>query len=184
MKEMARSATIPPPLVNSQKCPRCSMVGICMPDEVNMLSDNSKTSKEQIRRMYPIRNDSHPIYVQEQDAYISLSGDCINVSSKHNPDTKLRFIDISEVSVFGNVRITTQAVREMCKRNIPVCYLSYGGWFVGMTTGTLRKNVELRISQHAMLTQKSKSLPIAREFVYGKIKNSQTMLRRKQQQCR
>lgn len=27
----------PPPLVDSPKCPRCSLVGICLPDEVNLL---------------------------------------------------------------------------------------------------------------------------------------------------
>ena len=29
---------IPPPLVDSPKCPRCSLLGICLPDEVIALS--------------------------------------------------------------------------------------------------------------------------------------------------
>lgn len=37
----ARSEAIPPPLVDSPKCPRCSLVGICLPDEVNQLTVRS-----------------------------------------------------------------------------------------------------------------------------------------------
>lgn len=36
-KAMAHAERIPPPLVDSPKCPRCSLVGICLPDEVNLL---------------------------------------------------------------------------------------------------------------------------------------------------
>ncbi len=35
--ELARVGTIPPPLVDSPKCPGCSLVGICLPDETNSL---------------------------------------------------------------------------------------------------------------------------------------------------
>ncbi len=31
--QLARSGTIPPPLEDSPKCPGCSLVGICLPDE-------------------------------------------------------------------------------------------------------------------------------------------------------
>ncbi len=36
-RQMADSGVIPPPLVSSPKCPRCSLVGICLPDEINLL---------------------------------------------------------------------------------------------------------------------------------------------------
>lgn len=35
---MARDGRIPPPLVDSPKCPRCSLAGICLPDEVAFLA--------------------------------------------------------------------------------------------------------------------------------------------------
>ena len=34
---MASGGEIPPPLEDSPKCPRCSLVGICLPDEVSFL---------------------------------------------------------------------------------------------------------------------------------------------------
>src|SRR5208283_1767154 len=33
-----RSGTIPSPLIDSPKCPRCSLVGICLPDEIRFLA--------------------------------------------------------------------------------------------------------------------------------------------------
>ena len=180
MKEMAAGNTIPPPLVDSPKCPKCSLVGICLPDETAMLSAERAqgVKRSEIRRMYPMRADSRPVYVQEQGARISKSGETLKVKTVDGRITSIRLIDVSEVSVFGNIQITTQAIREMCDRNIPVCYLSYGGWFVGMTAGPAHKNIELRICQHKRYHEKNASLHIAREIVHGKIRNCATMLRR------
>lgn len=36
-RRVAAGGVIPPPLEDSPKCPRCSLVGICLPDEVNLL---------------------------------------------------------------------------------------------------------------------------------------------------
>ena len=179
MKGMAAGGTIPPPLVDSPKCPGCSLVGICLPDETALLADSGNViRRDSIRRMYPVRNDARPVYVQEQGAHISKSGDTIKVKSPGGKITSVRLIDISEVSVFGNVQVTTQTIRALCEREIPVCYLSYGGWFAGMVGGISHKNIELRICQHRAYQEKGVSLGIAREVVYGKIRNCLTMLRR------
>ena len=68
----AESDAMPPPLVDSPKCPGCSLVGICLPDEVNLLSSGGdeggggKVTRDQVRRMYPVRADTIPLFVQEQ----------------------------------------------------------------------------------------------------------------------
>lgn len=179
MREMVNKDTMPSPLVDSPKCPQCSLVGICLPDETNMLSKNmSHINKDQIRRMYPMRNDAIPLYVQEQGAYVTKSGECIHVKTIDKQVKKIRLIDISEITLFGNVQVTTPAIRELCNRNIPICYMTYGGWFTGMTSGLSHKNVELRIGQHRRYEKKSASMAIAREIVFAKIKNCATMLRR------
>src|ERR1700750_1514605 len=36
---------IPPPLMRSPKCPRCSLVGICLPDETNLLRASQEVSR-------------------------------------------------------------------------------------------------------------------------------------------
>ena len=180
MKETMTLGSMPPPLVDSPKCPRCSLVGICMPDETNMLSDvkSTSTGKENVRRMYPMRDDAVPVYVQEQGARVTKSGDCIHVKIDGQTVRKIRLIDISEITLFGNVQITTQTVRELCNRNIPICYMTYGGWFTGMTAGMAHKNIELRMAQHKKHLANNMRMEIARNIVYGKIKNCATLLRR------
>lgn len=179
IREMLRQQKIPPPLVNSPKCPRCSLVGICLPDETSLLMPGATTvRKDQVRRLYPIRNDAVPVYVQEQGAYVSLSGDNIIVKRQSGDKQKIRLIDVSALVLFGNVQASTQAIRTLCNRGIPICYLSYGGWFYGMTNGSTSRNVDLRIHQHKTYESKPLLLSIAREIVSGKIKNCMTLLRR------
>ena len=180
LRSDALSGPIPPPLVDSPKCPGCSLVGICLPDEVNLLSGDGDraVSKDQVRRMYPVRDDAVPLYVKEQWATIKKSGDRLVVRRRDGPPQEYKLLDISEVTVFGNVQVTTQALRELCAREIPVSFMSYGGWYYGMLTGKANKNVHLRIAQHERHADQRGSMEIARQIVYGKVRNCATMLRR------
>ena len=119
-----------------------------------------------------------PLYVQEQGAWLGKSGDELTVKLKGELLTKVRLIDTSQVSLLGNVQMSAQALREITTRGIPVCHFSYGGWFHGMTVGMTHKNVELRIRQYATAADQVATLPLARSFVVGKIKNCRTLLRR------
>ena len=179
LREMAASGKIPEPLTDSPKCPRCSLVGICLPDEVNFISANGLTVRpEDVRRMAPARDDALPVYVQTQGAVVGKSGDQLEVRQKGQTLQKVRLMEISQLSIFGNVQVTAQAVRELCDRNIPVCHFTYGGWFSGITTGMSHKNVELRCRQYMGAMTSETSLLIARRMVFGKIKNCRTLLRR------
>ena len=179
IRAMASSGQIPEPLVDSPKCPRCSLVGICLPDEVNFLSPDGPSIKpEDVRRMSPARDDSIPVYVHTQGAVVGKSGGQLEVKQKGQVLQKIRLIEISHLALFGNVQVTAQAVQELCDRDIPICYFSYGGWFRGITNGMGHKNVELRCRQYLGAMTPETALFISRRMVFGKIKNSRTMLRR------
>lgn len=168
---------IPPALVDSPKCPRCSLVGICLPDEVNALAVRTERRPE-TRRLVPARDDALPVYVQEQGASVGKSGDRLLIRAGQKELQSVRLIDVSQLCVFGNVQISTQALRELCSREIPVCYYTFGGWFTAITHGMTHKNVELRRRQYEAARDPETSLALARVFIQGKIKNSRTMLRR------
>lgn len=182
-REIAASGRIPPPLVDSPKCPRCSLVGICLPDEVNLLSDRVESIRqEDVRRLAPARDDALPLYVQAQGAVIGRSGDVLEIRLKGDVVQQVKLLEVSHVALFGNVQVTAQALRELCDRNVPVCHFSYGGWFRGITTGMAHKNVELRCRQFAVAASPEAALPIAREMVHGKVRNARTLLRRNHRQ--
>jgi len=180
MRETARSGKVPPPLVDSPKCPRCSLVGICLPDETNYLSH---ASEGEVRRLVPNRDDALPLAVQHQGAYVAKKGDVLQVKVEGEVVSEARLLDTSQVMLFGSVQISTQCVQELLKRNIPVLYFSHGHWFHGYTTGLGHKNIERRITQFRAAGDQPKTLQIARRLVSDKASNCRTLLRRNVPDC-
>ena len=181
MRRMAADGIMPMPLDNSEKCRRCSLVGICLPDETCFLAGKESTPRKRaddVRRLVPARDDALPLYLQEQGTKLGKSGDQLTVKQHGEVVQKTKIMDVSQVAVFGNVQITAQALREITARGIPVCHFSYGGWFHATTIGMANKNVELRIAQYAIAADPARSIAFARDFVLGKIKNCRTLLRR------
>lgn len=163
----------PPPLIDSPKCPRCSLVGICLPDEHNVLVGRIESKP---RRLVPRDSEARPLYVNEAGTTVGIRDGRVEVRKKDQRLSSVRLVDVSQVAVFGNVQVTTQALRECFARQIPVCYLSYGGWLQGVALGLPSKHVELRRRQ--VVVASSTALEAARLMVEGKIRNSRTLLRR------
>jgi len=163
----------PPPLIDSPKCPRCSLVGICLPDETNALSLRTDLPP---RRLLPRDPDPRPLYVTEQGAHLRKSKQRLEITVDRKTVASVRLLDVSHVCIFGNVQLSTQLIRELFALEIPVCWFSYGGWFSGIAEGLPSKHVELRRRQFAAVGQGG--LEIARRMIRGKIRNSRTMLMR------
>ena len=177
-RRVAESGKIPPPLQDSPKCTGCSLAGICLPDEINLLQSEDE-EKDSPRRLLPLRDDSIPVYVQ--GAYglsVGLKGDCLEIRDKGKPVSEAKIFETSQISLFGNVQISAQAIRKLSSHGIPIVHLSYGGWLKAVTTPPPHKNIELRRAQFAVANEKEKSLYLARSFVSGKIHNQRTLLRR------
>lgn len=64
------------------------------------------------------------------------------------------------------------------RREIPVTWHSFGGWFLGHTQGLGHKNVELRTAQYRASFDSVRCLTLARGLVRAKILNCRTLLRR------
>jgi len=182
LRRLAQSGTIPLPLRDSPKCPRCSLVGICLPDETNLLMDGpeneARDHRQEPRRLAPARGDGEPAYILAQGAQVGKSDERLMVRQKGQTLQEIRLHDLSQVNLFGNVQITAQAVRELASAEIPILHLSQGGWFYALTHGFGPKNIELRMKQFATAAQPEPSLGIARAMIQAKIKNQRTLLRR------
>lgn len=244
-RRTAAAGTLPPPLVDSPKCPRCSLVGICLPDETNWLNSRQmpslpdagsaleddgdaaecptvpaagtpaeiarfrveppggyphesdaermnqsapttasaaaepdEESTTRVRRLIPAGDDALPLYVQTQGAMIGKSAERLTVKLKDELLAERRLMDVSQISVFGNVMFSAPALREATIRGIPVCHFTYGGWFHAITAGLVHNNVGLRIEQYATAADPVRSLTLARQWISGKIRNARTLLRR------
>ena len=192
----AREGVIPPPLVDSPKCPGCSLVPICLPVETNALrlqaaeSDGQlmlfssdvmppkKPVQGEMRRLVTPRSDLRPAYIETPGLRVGKSGEVLQVKERDTLKQEIRMGEISQLNLMGNIQITTQAVQSLCENDIPISYFSQGGWFYGITTGMNSKNVFLRRAQFRLADQEWFCLSLARKLVAGKIRNQRTMLLR------
>ena len=173
LRKVAALPEAPPPLVDSPKCPRCSLVGICLPDETNLHTNRSTAAP---RRLTPRDSAARPLYVTEQGARVGIRSGRVVVNKSRDELQQVRLIDVSQISIYGNVQISSQMMRAAFREGIPVCWFSYGGWFQGIAEGLPSKHVDLRRRQVAIAAQAG--LPIAQSMIEGKLRNSRTFLRR------
>jgi CRISP-associated protein Cas1 len=193
MRVSAERSEPPPPLRDSPKCPRCSLVGICLPDEINLLRGGPPTDEDEadaegkngsfvpvgrVRRLVPARDDALPLYVHTGGTRVGKTGDEIVVEPREGEKQVVRMSHTSHLAVFGAVQVSTQALHALCERGISVAYLSAGGWLQAITRGMDHKNVELRQRQFAAAASPERSLAIAKRLVTIKLRNSRTLVRR------
>lgn len=174
LRGIALGGRIPPPLDDSPKCPRCSLVSICLPDEVNFL----KRQEVAPRPLAVGIAEALPLYVQANKAKVAKDGDNLEITVDDKLAAKPRLGEISQVVLQGNVYVTTPTLHELMRREIPVVWQSYGGWYLGHTAGLGHKNVELRIAQHRAAEDELVCLALAKGWVRAKLINSRVMLRR------
>ncbi len=202
-RQIAADGQVPPPLVDSPKCPRCSLVGICLPDETNLCSATQdrpalrvqKTlfdvepkreatlggeadRPSEVRRLVPARDDLRPLYLNTQGLYVGKSGEVLKVKDKDRLVQEVRLNEICQLNLLGNIQLTTQAIQALCEAEIPIAYFSMGGWFYGITQALGVKNIFLRREQFRFAEVPGFCLRLARALVAGKIANQRTLLQR------
>ena len=202
-RALAEAGTLPAPLADSPKCPGCSLVGICLPDETAAAMswppaddepeqlvlfdgegggvwplEQAPKRLDEVRRLVPMRDDLRPLYVTGHGFTIGKTGEVLQVRDRKQVVQEVRLHEISQVNVFGNVQLTSAAVQGLCWSEKPVAYFSTGGWFYGLTQGMGLKNVFLRRSQFDRANDDGFCLNVARSVVATKIRNQRTMLQR------
>lgn len=196
---IATKGIIPPPLVDSPKCVRCSLSGICLPDETRALlhgpsPDDTDAPQQlrlfeqppsdvrpedaEIRRLIPAGDDQRPLYVTGYGFSIGKSGGLIQIKEKGQLVQETRINDVSHINVFGSASVTTGVVQALGEIDRPIAYFTTGGWFYGMTTALGLKNVFLRREQFRLADDAGFCLRIARSIVATKIRNQRTLLQR------
>lgn len=163
----------PPPLVDSPKCPRCSLVGLCLPDEVSQLGG---VRSPPARRLVARDNPAQPLYLTEQGATLTKRGARLALLHEGSEIASRRLLDVSHIGVFGNASVRSAALRACFEAGVPVLWFSYGGWFAGFAGPLTGGSVELRARQHRAAALGAPKLAAA--FVAGKIRNCRTLLRR------
>jgi CRISPR-associated protein Cas1 len=195
-REVAARGEIPLPLEDSPKCPRCSLVGICLPDETLaaarslrraggqlwLFEDEAKgrdaEEDREVRRLVPARDDLRPLYLNTQGLFVGKSGNVLKIKDKDQVVQDVRIGELCQLNLYGNIQLSTQAIQALCENEVPIAYFSMGGWFYGITQGLGVKNIYLRREQFRLADVPGFCLRLSRELVAGKIRNQRVMLQR------
>ena len=173
-RKIIDAGALPEPLVDSPKCWGCALVGLCLPDEHNLLNDKTQRA----RPLAPPLEEGLPLYVEARGAKLCRQGGEIVVKIQDEVIERVRIADTSRVIVRGAASVTTPLLQSLAQRGVP---LSVHGWS-GRLTGTFLPvgghNVLGRIAQHRAAADAGRSLELARRIVHGKIANQRVMLRR------
>ncbi|MCM2315492.1 MAG: CRISPR-associated endonuclease Cas1 [Thermoanaerobaculia bacterium] len=172
MRTILGRGELPLPLEDSPKCPRCSLVTICLPDETNCLRGG-----EPPRPIAASDPGTFPLVVQDPGSVIRLKGECLLVEPHEGESSLVRLEQTSHVVAVGRVQCTSAMLKECCDRGIPIVHMS-GSWLTGITSGLIHKNVELRAEQFAAARDSVRSLELARALVSAKVWNGRVLLRR------
>jgi CRISPR-associated protein Cas1 len=126
--ELSRRLVAPPPLVDSPKCPRCSLVSICLPDETSrcvrhdsgdteglrqpllfevglpqvvQIDQTEDEEEKPIRQLVTVRDEAKPVYLNTQGMSVGISGQVLTIKERDkdkDKDKKIQEIRLKDVS--------------------------------------------------------------------------------------
>jgi len=169
----------PLPLVNDSRCPRCSLQPICLPDEVNHQRAQSPNDELTPRKIWPPRDDGIHVVAQQDGVKVGVRGMELRITDKNGSVAKtVPLANLESLSLLGSVQITTQAIRALAGRSIPIAFLSPAGRLVAMIDPLDSVSAEVRRAQIRKLDRTEVCLQLARALVSAKIMNQRTLLLR------
>ena len=115
-RELEQAPVPPPPLTGSRKCPRCSLVALCLPDETRLLAEGVPDPDDapgSLRPYAPPSDDALPLYLTAQGSAVGVEGHRLVLREPDADPVTVRLKDVSHVSVFGFVQLSTQALRTL-----------------------------------------------------------------------
>lgn len=119
-----------------------------------------------------------PLYLVEQGSKLNRDGRRLVVSKDGETLAQVSTLQVSQVLIFGNVQLTTPALRLLLQENIEVVLLSEHGQFYGRLVGPESGNGSLRVAQVLRSREPRFALRTAQQMVAGKIQNSKVFLQR------
>lgn len=120
----------------------------------------------------------NPLYLVEQGSRLGREGRRLVVTKDDVILARVALIQVSQVIIFGNVQITTPALRLCLDEGIEVVLLSQYGEFYGRLVGAVSGNGPLRVAQIVRSRDPNYSLHMAQRMVQGKVHNMKVFLQR------
>jgi CRISP-associated protein Cas1 len=167
-RRTVEAATAPPALEDDPRCPRCSHVAVCLPDERALAPAH--------RRIVVADPDAQVAHLATPGARASTRGGRLLMSRCGTSLASVPLERVQGLVVHGNVDVSAALLRELLLRGLTIVWCSGQGRVVGWSQPAFSPNGASRVAQH--LASATGRLDLAREFVTGKIAGQATLLRR------
>jgi CRISPR-associated protein Cas1 len=178
-REVSTLPAPPPPLEHSNKCLRCSLHTVCLPDEhLALLREAAGQPVPEIRRIVPGRDDRAVLHVLTPGSTLRKDGDGVQVIVRGDPGPRVLTKDLAQVALYGPSQITAQCLNMLLLADVPVAHHTGAGRLLGITLPLATRNVTLRRAQFRAADDPARCLQASRALVLAKIRNQRTFLRR------
>lgn len=163
-----QSAVAPPALIDDSRCMRCSHAAVCLPDE--------RQDGPADRRIGVADPTGHVVHLATYGSRASIREGRLRAEHRGELVAEVPLEDVHAIVIHGNCDISSGLVRELLWRGKQIVWASGRGKVVGWAAPAHLPNTQARVSQYSR--SMSRDLRLAREFVYSKIANQATLLRR------
>lgn len=116
-------------------------------------------------------------YVKDQGASIAKQGERLVVAKGNQIIAYIPLHQLDQLTLMGNVQITTQAMAQLLQTQIDVVFMTQHGRVRGRLVANESKFAELRLRQLQAMSDPAANLALARQIVLSKLHNQLAVLR-------
>lgn len=117
------------------------------------------------------------IYFTEQGSKLLKSGNRLIVEKEGEKIADIPLIKIETILLYGNIQITTPALKMFMDEGIDIAFFTMNGKLCGILNPIKSKNIILRLKHFELARNPDFALKIAKSLVSAKIKNMQAVLK-------
>lgn len=118
------------------------------------------------------------LYVTEQGTQLHTISGQFTITKNNEKIKEIPKETIESISLFGNVQMTTNCIKECLWSGIPVSYFSTKGKYYGRLQSTSHTNIKRQKQQYRLSENHEYTLNFSKRIILAKIKNQATILRR------
>lgn len=159
-----------------ESCTQCALFATCLPFAQEAAAEPAPAAPPLPRSLQVVQR---VLYIDTPGASLGKRGDSIRIRRPGEMfDLQVPLTQVDQVVLVGNVQISSQLLRVLLARGVPVVYLTGRGRFSGITLPETNRNLPLRLAQFRAYDRPEQRLALARGIVAGKLHNQRLLLRR------
>lgn len=118
------------------------------------------------------------LYINSEDIYLSLDGENVVANREKTEVARYPLHTLESILSFSYSGASPALMGACAKRGINLAFCSPRGRFLARAVGETSGNVLLRRKQYRIADDRSESILIARNFIFGKVYNSRWSIER------